>query len=73
MYLRRMRILALVILLNITVAAAPQSAPNPSEIPIKHFIYIIQENQTFDRYFGTYPGANGIPRDAKLPYRPGGP
>src|SRR5579859_1705382 len=72
MCLRGIRYLALVILLNVTVAAAPQSAPNPSEIPIKHFIYIIQENQSFDRYFGTYPGANGIPKDLKLPYKPGG-
>ena len=40
---------------------------------IQHFIYIIQENRTFDNYFGTYPGANGIPVGVKLPYRPGGP
>ncbi|HVB28591.1 MAG TPA: alkaline phosphatase family protein [Terriglobia bacterium] len=40
---------------------------------IKHFIYIIQENQSFDRYFGTYPGANGIPKGVKFPYKPGGP
>jgi phospholipase C len=30
-------------------------------IPIKHFIFIIQENHSFDNYFGTFPGANGIP------------
>ncbi len=41
--------------------------------PIHHYIYIIQENQSFDRYFGTYPGANGIPANTKLPYKPGGP
>jgi|GEM_PF-5748730 len=40
--------------------------------PINHFIYIIQENITFDHYFGTYPGANGIPEGTKLPTRPGG-
>ena len=40
---------------------------------IQHFIYIVQENRTFDNYFGTYPGANGIPKGVKLPYRPGGP
>jgi phospholipase C len=28
-------------------------------------IIIMQENRTFDHYFGTYPGANGIPRDSK--------
>ncbi|MGD0693531.1 MAG: alkaline phosphatase family protein [Terriglobia bacterium] len=59
--------------LMIAAGALAQSAPNPKEIPIRHFIYIIQENQTFDRYFGTYPGANGIPPGTKLAYKPGGP
>jgi phospholipase C len=29
---------------------------------IKHVIVIMQENRSFDQYFGTYPGADGIPR-----------
>jgi phospholipase C len=29
---------------------------------IQHVIVIMQENRSFDSYFGTYPGANGIPR-----------
>jgi len=28
---------------------------------IKHVIIIMQENRSFDSYFGTYPGADGIP------------
>ncbi len=28
---------------------------------IKHIIVIMQENRSFDEYFGTYPGANGFP------------
>jgi phospholipase C len=28
---------------------------------IKHVIMIMQENRSFDSYFGTYPGADGIP------------
>jgi phospholipase C len=33
-----------------------------SGIPqIQHVIIIIQENRSLDSYFGTYPGANGIP------------
>ena len=28
---------------------------------IKHVVIIMQENRTFDTYFGTYPGADGIP------------
>ncbi len=31
--------------------------------PIKHIIVIVQENHTFDNYFGTFPGANGIKND----------
>lgn len=29
---------------------------------IKHVIIIMQENRSFDTYFGTYPGAEGIPQ-----------
>ncbi len=28
---------------------------------LQHLIFIIQENRSFDHYFGTYPGADGIP------------
>jgi len=57
--------------------AKPATAPvmvadAGNTIPIKHFIYIIQENITYDHYFGTYPGGEGIPLGTKLPYRPGG-
>jgi phospholipase C len=31
---------------------------------IKHVVVIMQENRSFDQYFGTYPGANGLPRDS---------
>lgn len=27
--------------------------------PIKHIVFFVKENRTFDNYFGTYPGANG--------------
>ncbi|MDA4111375.1 MAG: hypothetical protein OK439_02470, partial [Thaumarchaeota archaeon] len=27
---------------------------------IQHIIFILQENHSFDNYFGTYPGANGL-------------
>ncbi len=29
---------------------------------IRHVVIIMQENRSFDSYFGTYPGADGIPR-----------
>jgi phospholipase C len=34
---------------------------------IKHVIVIIQENRSFDSYFGTYPGADGIPKGTCVP------
>jgi phospholipase C len=38
-----------------------------SQNKIQHFIFIVQENHSFDNYFGTYPGANGIPPNTSLP------
>jgi phospholipase C len=29
---------------------------------LDHLVFIVQENRSFDHYFGTFPGANGIPR-----------
>ncbi len=38
------------------------AAPTPQGIhKIQHVIVIFQENRSFDSYFGTYPGADGIP------------
>jgi phospholipase C len=34
---------------------------------IKHVIVIMQENRSFDSYFGTYPGAVGIPSKKGVP------
>ena len=28
--------------------------------PIKHVVFVIKENRTFDNMFGTFPGANGV-------------
>ena len=35
--------------------------------PIKHFMAVMQQNHTFDNYFGAYPGSEGIPPDICLP------
>jgi phospholipase C len=32
---------------------------------IDHLIFIVQENRSFDHYFGTFPGADGFPTDAQ--------
>src|SRR5450755_3511323 len=51
-------------------AAATPAAGSPSLTPattsgdihlIKHVIVVMQENRSFDTYFGTYPGVDGIP------------
>ena len=34
---------------------------------IQHVIIINQENRSFDHYFGTFPGADGIPMDGGVP------
>ncbi len=39
-------------------------APGPPAVgihKIRHVVIIMQENRSFDSYFGTYPGADGIP------------
>ncbi len=39
-----------------------QAASGPRGIhEIRHVVIIMQENRSFDNYFGTYPGADGIP------------
>ena len=38
----------------------PLNAP-PGLEKIQHFVFIMQENRSFDSYFGAYPGAEGTP------------
>jgi phospholipase C len=33
---------------------------------IQHVVIIMQENRSFDSYFGTYPGADGIPNGVAI-------
>jgi phospholipase C len=41
--------------------------PGQAAYKIKHIIVIMQENRSFDSYFGTYPGADGIPMQNGAP------
>lgn len=55
-------------------ACSPEPAPSSSDPGsvqlqaarkhIRHVIVILQENRSFDHYFGTFPGAEGIPVDS---------
>jgi phospholipase C len=41
---------------------------------LTHLVVVLQENHTFDNYFGTYPGADGtLGKGILLPSLPGGP
>ncbi len=42
-------------------ACPHQHGAQPGIHKIKHVVIIMQENRSFDSYFGTYPGADGIP------------
>jgi phospholipase C len=70
---RSRKIFLVVSLLILPLGLQRAFAQAQSSLPIKNFIYIIQENHSFDNYFGTFPGANGIPTGTKLPSYPGGP
>ncbi len=53
-------------------AAGPSDAPQPSLVrsQIKYVFVIYQENRSFDSYFGTFPGAEGL--FAHVPALPAG-
>jgi phospholipase C len=61
-------IVAAVIVAGIAMPRA-QSAVSPSAdvSKIQHIVIIMQENRSFDSYFGTYPGADGIPMSGGSP------
>src|SRR5918996_5122106 len=56
-------VISLFAMTNVSFA---QSENDPNT-PIEHFIVVMQQNHTFDNYFGTYPGANGIPEGVCVP------
>lgn len=67
---RRLALVAAVLLAAGGTCTQPQENP-PSGGPgagldkVEHLIFIVQENRSFDHYFGTYPGAEGLSRDAQ--------
>ena len=65
---RRSR-LAVPALLALALVACAQAEPGPRPTPspppvgaekLKHLVFIVQENRSFDHYFGTYPGVDGL-------------
>jgi phospholipase C len=52
-------------------AALAQAVAAPvANTPIEHVVFLMQENHSFDNYFGTYPGAEGIPEGTCMPLNP---
>jgi phospholipase C len=45
---------------QLTIHVRPHTPPTGIH-KIQHVVIIMQENRSFDSYFGTYPGADGIP------------
>ena len=68
-------ILALAVVLIIAIMAAiyfqlrhsNQAGSGVGIHKIKHVIIVMQENRSFDSYFGTFPGADGIPMQNGVP------
>src|SRR5437016_12517056 len=56
---------ALLIAACLYVAPAAQGAEGIHKI--EHVVTIMQENRSFDQYFGTYPGARGFPPGVCVP------
>jgi phospholipase C len=69
-----MRRLVVACLVAAGVAASASGASGrPAGIHlIRHVVVIMQENRSFDSYFGTYPGADGIPKGVCVPVPRGG-
>ncbi|MCU1427523.1 MAG: hypothetical protein JWL83_1523 [Actinomycetia bacterium] len=69
---RGLSLVVIALAISVTAAACSSANARPKTSPsvttgihkIKHVIVIMQENRSFDNYFGTYPGADGIPRRA---------
>ena len=61
-YMRRASVVALAaITLGLATDLSASAMPLEGIHKIQHVVVIMQENRSFDQYFGTYPGANGIP------------
>ncbi len=81
-HLKRLAVLLIAMSL-ISACGATASTPGAQPVPatgssgtsdlaiarskIKHIVIIMQENRSFDEYFGTFPGADGIPMQNGVP------
>ncbi len=61
MALTRRRFLAAVAGLTGALAFPGIRLGRAAETPIEHVVLVMQENRSFDHYFGLFPGADGLP------------
>jgi Phosphoesterase family len=47
-------------LLLILICSLPACSERSATNPIQHTVFILKENHTFDNYFGTFSGADGV-------------
>jgi phospholipase C len=73
---RRLSLVSVAVLALLVTNAWGGGAPNASYLQrqlerarrrIRHVVIIMQENRSFDSYFGTFPGADGIPMQDGVP------
>jgi phospholipase C len=55
------------------VATGARHDPHAPRTPIRHFISLMQENHSYDNYFGTYPRGDGLPAGTCMPLNPNRP
>ncbi len=64
--MRHRRFLPLLSLSSVLLAACSQQQAQPSPgngiHKIQHIVVVMQENRSFDEYYGMYPGVDGLPR-----------
>jgi phospholipase C len=64
---------AAIVAASVSRAAATVTSSHKARTPIKHFVTVMQENHTYDNYFGTYPHGDGFPRHVCMPLDPQDP
>lgn len=52
------------------VGQEPARRTAATATPIEHLVVVMQQNHTYDNYFGTYPGGEGLPSDVCMPASP---
>jgi phospholipase C len=62
----RYNVAALAVLVSLAALPVRSQSGDPIH-KIRHVVIIMQENRSFDSYFGTFPGADGIPISNGVP------